>query len=43
MQYEIYPCDVDIFGECPKKCKDCENCQGWNFSEIEWSDEDDPT
>ena len=31
MVYEIYPCDLDPMGECPKRCQDCANCVGWNF------------
>jgi len=31
MTYEIYPCDLDPMGECPKRCQDCTNCKGWNF------------
>jgi len=31
MVYEVYPCDLDPMGECPKRCKDCANCVGWNF------------
>ena len=31
MTYEIYPCDLDPMGECPKRCQDCANCIGWNF------------
>ena len=31
MTYEIYPCDLDPFGECPKRCQDCAHCVGWNF------------
>lgn len=31
MTYEIYPCDLDPMGECPKRCQDCAHCIGWNF------------
>ncbi len=31
MNYEIYPCDLDPMGECPKRRQDCANCKGWNF------------
>jgi hypothetical protein len=24
--YKIYPCDLDLFGECPKHCQNCEKC-----------------
>ena len=24
--YDIYPCDLDPFGECPKGVADCSNC-----------------
>ena len=27
--YDIYPCDLTMFGECPKRCQDCTNCIGW--------------
>ncbi len=27
--FDIYPCDLTMFGECPKRCQDCENCSGW--------------
>lgn len=26
----VYLCDLDAFGECPKACKDCENCKPCN-------------
>jgi hypothetical protein len=32
MSYDVYPCDLDPLGECPKRCQDCANCKGWNFS-----------
>ena len=35
MAYDIYPCDLDPFGGCPKKCKDCANCVGWYESEAD--------
>lgn len=28
-KYDIYPCDLDPFGECPKRCQDCAHCTGW--------------
>jgi hypothetical protein len=31
MNYEVYPCDLDPLGECPKRRQDCAHCQGWNF------------
>jgi hypothetical protein len=31
MTYEVYPCDLDPMGECPKRCQDCAHCVGWNF------------
>ena len=35
MMYDIYPCDLDPFGECPKRCQDCVNCVGWFMNEPE--------
>lgn len=29
MYYDIYPCDFDPLGECPKQCQDCRHCVGW--------------
>ena len=26
MEYKIYPCDLTMYGECPKEKKDCANC-----------------
>lgn len=34
---EIFPCDLTLFGECPKRVQDCANCTGW----IEQEDEDE--
>ena len=31
MTYEVYPCDLDPMGECPKRHQDCTHCKGWNF------------
>lgn len=39
MTYEVYPCDLDPMGECPKRCQDCAYCVGWNFPPEE--DEED--
>ena len=25
---ELYPCDLDPMGECPKQVMDCRNCHG---------------
>ena len=25
---ELYPCDLDPMGECPKRIMDCRNCHG---------------
>ena len=36
--YDIYPCDLTMFGECPKRVQDCGNCVGWMNQEEE--DED---
>jgi hypothetical protein len=41
MKYEVYPCDLTMFGECPKKVQDCANCVGWNFPPEEDDDEDE--
>jgi len=35
MMYDIYPCDLDPFGECPKHCQDCAHCVGWFMDEPE--------
>ncbi len=40
MKYEIYPCDLDCMGECPKRKQDCTNCIGWNFPEEGGKEED---
>lgn len=29
--HDIYPCDLDPMGECPKRCQDCGNCRGWFY------------
>lgn len=34
-KYDIYPCDLDPMGECPKRCQDCTNCIGWYYVEEE--------
>lgn len=39
MQYDIYPCDLDPFGECPKKHQDCKHCIGYYYP-IEEDEED---
>lgn len=35
--YEIMPCDLDPFGECPKPeyARDCANCKGWTEEEAD--------
>lgn len=35
--YEIMPCDLDPFGECPKPeyARDCAKCRGWTASEAD--------
>ena len=35
--YEIMPCDLDPFGECPKPeyARDCAKCHGWTESEAD--------
>ena len=35
--YEILPCDIDPFGECPKPeyARDCAKCRGWTESEAD--------
>ena len=35
--YEIMPCDLDPFGECPKPeyARDCAKCRGWTESEAD--------
>lgn len=33
--YDIYPCDLTMFGECPKRCQDCANCVGWYMEDAE--------
>ena len=38
MSYDVYPCDLDPLGECPKQCQDCANCKGWNLSADDSSD-----
>lgn len=38
--YDIYPCDLTMFGECPKHCQDCANCVGWFMNEAEEEIED---
>ena len=40
MTYEIYPCDLDSMGECPKQCQNCAACIGWNFPPEEDEGED---
>lgn len=41
MTYEIYPCDLDPYGECPKRRQDCAHCEGWNFPPDLVEDEDE--
>lgn len=41
MTYDVYPCDLDPMGECPKRCQDCPNCKGWNLSADDPSDASD--
>ena len=35
--YEIMPCDIDPFGECPKPeyARDCAKCRGWTAEEAD--------
>ena len=35
--YEIMPCDLDPFGECPKPeyTRDCAKCHGWTAEEAD--------
>ena len=33
--YEIFPCDLDPMGVCPKRCQDCAHCVGWVVQEPE--------
>ena len=35
--YEILPCDLDPFEECPKpeSARDCAKCRGWTESEAD--------
>ena len=35
--YEILPCDLDPFGECPKPeyARNCAKCRGWTESEAD--------
>lgn len=35
MLYDIYPCDLDPFGECPKCTQDCANCVGWLLNDCD--------
>lgn len=35
MRYDIYPCDLDPFGECPKCTQDCKHCVGWTECEVD--------
>jgi hypothetical protein len=39
-KYDIYPCDLDPFGECPKHCQDCAHCTGWMLPSDEELAED---
>lgn len=41
MTYEIYPCDLDPFGECPKRCPDCAHCVGWDFPDYPPDEEEE--
>ena len=38
--YDIYPCDLTLFGECPKRCQDCANCVGWFMGDAEEEEEE---
>jgi hypothetical protein len=40
MMYDIYPCDLDPFGECPKHCQDCAHCVGWFDREADEDEEE---
>ena len=40
MVYDIYPCDLDPFGECPKRCQDCAHCVGWFDREADENEEE---
>jgi len=33
--YEIFPCDLDLMGECPKRCQNCAECVGYVVHEEE--------
>ena len=35
--FEIMPCDLDPFGECPKPeyARDCAKCRGWTAEEAD--------
>lgn len=39
-KYDIYPCDLTLYGECPKRCQDCANCIGWMMPSDEELAED---
>lgn len=41
MKYDVYPCDYNVYGECPKACQDCANCVGWNYLEEEEVEEEE--
>lgn len=41
MKYDIYPCDLDLFGGCPKRCQDCAHCVGWYMQETEEEEEEE--
>lgn len=36
----VYPCDLDAMGECPKKCYDCKNCVPYPIEYEEDEEED---
>ena len=38
--YDIYPCDLTMFGECPKRYQDCANCVGWFMEDAEEEEEE---
>lgn len=41
IMYDIYPCDLTLFGECPKCCQDCDHCVGWFMEDAEEEEEED--
>ena len=35
MYYDIYPCDLTLYGECPHRVQNCADCVGWMDSEAD--------